>query len=96
MAFADIAHLRSWAGSLSWAGELTSAWLTARLSPADLPAVEICISAHLHVKEDLSAGQDGEALCACDRSMTAGGNHSLICGALLRIEVPRHSAMTEA
>ena len=75
-ALADRARLRSCAGSLALA------WLTARPGPADLTAVEFCISARLRLGEDLFAGQDGDDACVCGRSMAASGTHSLICGAV--------------
>ena len=59
-ALADLARLRSCAGSLA------SAWLTAWPGPAELTAVEFCISARLRLGEDLFAGQDGDDACAAD------------------------------
>ena len=58
-ALADLARLRSCAGSLA------SAWLTARPGPAELTAVEFCISARLRLGEDFFAGQDGDDACVC-------------------------------
>ena len=49
-ALADLARLRSCAGSLA------SAWLTEQPSPAELTAAEFCISARLRLGEDLFAG----------------------------------------
>ena len=87
---ADLARLRSCAGSLA------SAWLTARPGPAELTAVESCISARLLLGDDLFAGQDGDDACVLGRSMAAGGTHSLICGALGHTVVTRHNGLTEA
>ena len=89
-ALAGLARLRSCARSLA------SAWLTARLGPAKLMAVEFCISARVRLGEDLFAGQDGDDSCVCGRSMAAGVTHSLICGALWHTVVARHNALTEA
>ena len=89
-AIADLARLRSCAGSLA------SAWLTARLGPAEVRAVEFCISARLRLGEDLFAGQDGDEACVCGSSMAGGGTHSLICGALWHTVVARHNALTKA
>ena len=86
-ALADLARLRSCAGSLA------SAWLTARPGPTEVTAVEFCISARLRLGEDLFAGQDGDDACVCGRSMAAGGTHSLICGALWHTAVGRHNRM---
>ena len=89
-ALADLARLRSCAGSLA------SAWLTARPGPAELTAVEFCISARLRLGEDLFAGQDGDDACVCGRSMAAGGTHSLICGELWHTVVSHRNELTEA
>ena len=89
-ALADLARLRTCAESLA------SAWLTARPGPADLTAVEFCISARPRLGVDLFAGQDGDDACVCGRSMAASGTHSLICGALWHTVVARHNALTEA
>ena len=101
-ALADLARLRSCAGSLA------SAWLTARLTaqltarltarpgPAELTAVEFCFSAHLRLGEDLFAGQDGDDASVCGKSMAARGTHSRICYVLWHTVVARHNAMTEA
>ena len=91
-ALVDLARLRSCAGSLE------SAWLTARPGPAELTAVEFCISARLRLGEDLEicAGQDGDHACVCGRSMAAGSTHSLTCGALWHTVVARHNALPPA
>ena len=89
-ALADLARLRSCAGSLA------SAWLIARPGPAELTAVEFCISARLRLGEDLFAGQDGDDACVCGRSMAARGTHSLICGALWHTVLACHNVLTEA
>ena len=89
-ALADLARLRSCAGSLA------SAWLTARPGPAELTAVEFCSSARLCLGEDLIAGQDGDDACVCGSAMAGGRTHSLICGALWHTVVARHNAFTEA
>ena len=89
-ALADLARLRSCAGSLA------SACLTTRPGPVELTAVEFCISAHLRLGEDLFAGQDGDDACVCGRSMAAGGTHSLICGALWHTVVACHNILKEA
>ena len=74
----------------------------ARPGLAELTAVGFCISARLHLGEDLLAGQDGDAsrVCrhthVCGRSMTAGGAHSHICGALWQTVVDRRNAVTQA
>ena len=79
-ALADLARLRSCAGSLA------SAWLTALPGPAELTPVEVCISARIRLGEDLFGGQDGDA----------GGINSPVCGALWHAVVARHNALTEA
>ena len=89
-ALADLARMRSCAGSLA------SAWLTAQPGAAEVTAVEFCISAHLRLREDLCAGQDADDACVCGRSMAAGGTHSLMCSALWHTVLDRHNALTEA
>ena len=86
-ALADLARLRSCAGSLA------SAWLTARPGPAELTAVVICISARLRLGEDFSQVKtETMRVSAADPWQPAAPTPSY--GALWHTVVARHNALT--